>query len=382
MSWNALIASFPEPHFLQTAEWARVKASIGWQAHYLVWTRHGLLAERRPPRASPEEAQAAALVLERRIPLGGFAARLSVFYAPKGPLLRRPQDLAMRNQVLNDLQTFARRRGAIFLKIDPDIRLGTGIPGTPEAAESSLGSAFQEELRTRGWRYSPDQIQFRNTVLVDLTPPEEAILKRMKQKTRYNIRLAMRKGVAVRPAAPPDWGMLYRMYAETARRDGFIIRNETYYRTVFETFATSADPVLEALIAEVEGDPVAAVVIVRFASRAYYLYGMSRPMHRNKMPSYLLQWEAMRRAKAAGCTVYDLWGAPETFDESDPMWGVFRFKRGFGGEVIRTLGAWDFIARPFWHRLYADFMPRVLEAGRKFASGKQARLRVDRKERL
>ncbi len=376
MSWNALIASFPEPHFLQTAEWAQVKAHIGWQAHYLAWTHAGLRAERRPSHTPAEKAQAAALVLERRIPLGGFAARLSVLYAPKGPLLRHPQDLAMRNQVLDDLQTFARRRGAIFLKIDPDIRLGTGIPGAPEAAEIPLGRAFREELRARGWRYSSDQIQFRNTVLVDLTPPEDAILKRMKQKTRYNIRLAMRKGVAVRPAAPQDWGMLYRMYAETARRDGFIIRNETYYRTVFETFTTSADPALEALIAEVEGDPVAAVVIVRFAGRAYYLYGMSRPVHRNKMPSYLLQWEAMRRAKAAGCTVYDLWGAPETFDESDPMWGVFRFKRGFGGEVVRTLGAWDFIARSFWHRLYTDFMPRVLGVGRKFASGQGASLKV------
>ncbi len=359
MSWNTLIASFPEPHFLQTEQWARVKARIGWQAHYLTWTETGFQARSRPPETTPEDIQAATLVLERRIPLGGFAARLSLLYAPKGPLLRSPRDLAMRNRVLDDLQHFARRRGAIFIKIDPDIRLGTGIPGTPEAEESPLGRAFQEELRARGWRYSPDQIQFRNTVLVDLTPEEDAILGRMKQKTRYNIRLAMRKGVRVRPAAPQDWGLLYRMYAETARRDSFIIRNETYYRTVFETFSTSADPALEALIAEVEGEAVAAVVIVRFAGRAYYLYGMSRPVHRNKMPSYLLQWEAMRRAKEAGCTLYDLWGAPERFDESAPMWGVFRFKRGFGGQVVRTLGAWDFIARPWWHRIYADLIPRA-----------------------
>ncbi len=367
MSWNSLIASFPEPHFLQTEQWAQVKMRVGWQPHYLVWTETEFFAQRHPPDVPPEKVRALALVLQRRIPLGGFAVRLSLLYAPKGPLLRDWDDLAMRSRVLDDLQTFARRRGSIFIKIDPDVLVGQGVPGTAEASESPLGAAIQADLRARGWRFSPDQVQFRNTVLVDLAAPEDEILARMKQKTRYNIRLAMRKGVAIRPAAPQDWGMLYRMYAETAARDNFVIRSETYYRTVFETFSATADPSLEALIAEVEGQPVAAVVVVRFARRAYYLYGMSLPLHRNKMPAYLLQWEAMRRAKAAGCLTYDLWGAPETFDESDPMWGVYRFKRGFGGRVIRTLGAWDFSARPLWHRLYTDFMPRVLEVMRRQA---------------
>jgi lipid II:glycine glycyltransferase (peptidoglycan interpeptide bridge formation enzyme) len=91
---------------------------------------------------------------------------------------------------------------------------------------------------------------------------------------------------------------------------------------------------------------------------------MSRNAHREKMPTYLLQWEAMKRAKASGCSTYDLWGAPEVFDESDSMWGVYRFKEGLGGEVVRTLGAYDFAPTKLWYKLYADIMPRVLDVMR------------------
>jgi lipid II:glycine glycyltransferase (peptidoglycan interpeptide bridge formation enzyme) len=118
------------------------------------------------------------------------------------------------------------------------------------------------------------------------------------------------------------------------------------------------------LIAEVDHEPVADIFVFMFAGRAYYVYGMSREAHREKMPTYLLQWEAMKRAKAAGCTVYDLWGAPEVFDESDSMWGVYRFKEGMGGQVVRTLGAWDYAPNPLWYKLYAEVMPRLLDVMR------------------
>jgi len=87
-------------------------------------------------------------------------------------------------------------------------------------------------------------------------------------------------------------------------------------------------------------------------------------VHREKMPTYLLQWEALKRAKAKGCTVYDLWGAPEVFDESDSLWGVYRFKEGLGGKVVRTLGAWDFAPSPLWYTMYSQIIPRVLDVMR------------------
>jgi len=362
--WNTLIASLPEPHFLQTREWGLVKAYSGWSPHYVTWPAGGGDFNVREAPAGPGDGKvaAAALVLERPIPVPGLGSRARLLYLPKGPLLDWT-DQALRRQVLDDLQRLGRSLGAVFVKIDPDVPLGTGIPGTPEAQESPLGAAVTAELQARGWRYSPAQVQFRNTVLLDLEPGEDDLLARMKPKTRYNIRLAQRKGVSVRPGKAGDLGLLYQMYAETSLRDGFVIRDEGYYRHAWNILMEAG--MAEPLIAEVEGEPVAAVVVVRFAGKAYYLYGMSRAVHREKMPNALLQWEAMRRAKQAGCRVYDLWGAPEIFEESDPMWGVYRFKEGLGGAVLRTLGAWDLPVNPLLYRLFVQVAPRVLDLMRR-----------------
>jgi lipid II:glycine glycyltransferase (peptidoglycan interpeptide bridge formation enzyme) len=362
-TWNSIISKLPNPHFLQTYEWGQVKAKYGWQPIYLAWDEAGKMKEERDADhlssfVSPPSA--AALILKKTIPMGGMAARLSILYAPKGPLLDWTNE-SLRNRVLTDLQAFAKRQGAIFLKMDPDVVLGTGVPSSEEDVTDQQGQLVTSELKRRGWRYSSDQIQFRNTVLIDLSLSEEELLARMKQKTRYNVRLAEKKGVVLRVGNSEDLGMLYKMYAETSVRDGFVIRDEGYYQTVWNLFLNSNEPTCEPLIAEVDGEPVAAIFVFCFAKRAYYVYGMSRHAHREKMPTYFLQWEAMKRAKAQGCTVYDLWGAPEVFDESDSMWGVYRFKEGLGGKVARTLGAWDFAPNPFWYKLYSEVIPRALD---------------------
>lgn len=371
--WNSIISKLPNPHFLQTYEWGQVKAKYGWEPIYLVWDEEKLsvISDQSADNFSliTGHCLAAALILKRQVIRSGFAARLSVLYSPKGPLLDWTNE-PLRKRVLDDLQSFAKKQGAIFLKIDPDVRLGTGVPGSGEEAQDSSGQAVVLELKRRGWEYSSDQIQFRNTVLIDLNPPEEELLARMKQKTRYNIRLAERKGVVLRVGKPGDLGMLYKMYAETSLRDGFVIRDEGYYKTVWTLFMNSAEPTCEPLIAEVGGEPVAAIFVFYFAGRAYYVYGMSREAHREKMPNYLLQWEAIKRAKAKGCSVYDLWGAPEVFDESDSMWGVYRFKEGLGGRVVRTLGAWDFAPSPLWYKMYSEIIPRALDVMRSHGKAK------------
>jgi lipid II:glycine glycyltransferase (peptidoglycan interpeptide bridge formation enzyme) len=151
------------------------------------------------------------------------------------------------------------------------------------------------------------------------------------------------------------------MYAETSIRDGFVIREEAYYQKVWRTFMESESPHCKPLIAEFDGEPLAAIFMFTFAGKAYYIYGMSREMHREKMPAYLLQWEAIQRARAAGCTQYDLWGAPDEFSEDDRMSGVYRFKEGLGGQVVRTLGAWDYAPNRLWYRMYGQIIPRLLD---------------------
>ncbi|MCK4899215.1 MAG: peptidoglycan bridge formation glycyltransferase FemA/FemB family protein, partial [Anaerolineales bacterium] len=135
--------------------------------------------------------------------------------------------------------------------------------------------------------------------------------------------------------------------------------DEGYYGNAWQIFHNEG--MAETLIAEVEGEPVAGLINIFFTRKAWYLYGMSNQIQRKKMPNYLLQWEAMLRAKAAGCTVYDLWGAPDRFDERDPMWGVYRFKEGLGGNIIRHIGAWDLPIRPTIYQLYTRLLPRVLD---------------------
>lgn len=343
--WNQLIESLPGSHALQTWQWGEVKKQFGWDVHPLIW------------RDAEEKVIAAALVLQRKITMKFLPLQASVIYIPRGPLLDWA-DQPLVEEVIRDLQGFAKAQGAIFLKIDPDLPVGHGVPGKEGTHENPVGLSVKTFLETTGWHFANEQIQFRNTVTVDLQSDEEALLKGMKSKTRYNIRLAERRGVTVRSGGVDDIDLLYQMYAHTAVRDDFLIRDQAYYRTVWQTFI-EAD-LAKPLIAEVDGQPVGAVVIFKFAGRAWYFYGMSLDEHREKMFNYRLQWEAMRYSKASGCQMYDMWGAPDIFNEDDPLWGVYRFKDGFGGEVLRTLGAWDYPVQPIIYRLYSQILPRIL----------------------
>ncbi len=327
--WNDALLRLPDAHVLQTWEWGAFKERHGWRAERWLWEKEG-----RP--------QAAASVLSR--PLGPWSS--GVMYVPKGPVLDY-DDTDLLTSVLSDLEHLARERGAIFLKIDPDVR-----------ADSPTGEAVVDLLRRRGWRCSPEQVQFRNTLLLDLTGSLDEILARMKSKWRYNIRLAVRKGVTVRPGEASDLPLLYEMYRETSLRNRFVIRPETYYHDAWGSFIKAG--LAQPFIAEVEGEPVAMVILFRFGKRVWYMYGASRSRHREKMPNHLLQWEAIRWAKEQGCTVYDLWGAPDELDESDPMWGVYRFKRGFGAEFVRHIGAYDYPASRLAYLTYMGLSPRLL----------------------
>jgi lipid II:glycine glycyltransferase (peptidoglycan interpeptide bridge formation enzyme) len=234
-----------------------------------------------------------------------------------------------------------------------------------------LRGAVAEDLRGLGWRESPEQIQFRNTVINDLTPPEETLLADMKPKWRYNIRLAERKGILIRPGGILDLPSFYDMYTETGARDGFLVRPFPYYQAIWEGFLDRGlAHLLLAEQAETPGEPVAGIILFRFGPTAWYFYGASTARARPLMPNYALQWAAMRWAKAQGCTRYDWWGAPDTLAESDPMWGVYRFKAGFGGKFSEGIGAYDKPASPRLYWFYTVAMPRALDLARRRHRGR------------
>lgn len=344
--WNELISQLPGGHILQTTQWARLKEDVGWRPEPWIW------------RNVQGQPVAAAMVLQRSLSQTFPFNHLNILYVPKGPILDW-SNLPLAEQVLTDLEQIARERKAIFIKIDPDVWLGTGEPGTAEEIPDPTGLKVLLSLETLGWRESPEQIQFKNTVMLDLSASEASLLAAMKQKTRYNINLAVRKGVSIRLGEEKDFPMLYRMYAETSLRDGFIIRDEAYYTRVWREMLAAG--MAQPFVAEVEGEEVAALVLFLFAGRAYYFYGMSRDRHRDKMPNYLLQWEAIRYAKARGCQVYDFWGAPNQFNGSDSMSGVYRFKRGLGGTLWRGCGAVDRVIWPAGYALYTRVLPEILQ---------------------
>jgi lipid II:glycine glycyltransferase (peptidoglycan interpeptide bridge formation enzyme) len=169
--------------------------------------------------------------------------------------------------------------------------------------------------------------------------------------------------VTVRPGTADDLPLLYDMYNETAVRDGFVIRPVAYYQDAWGSFIESG--LAQPLIAEVDASAVAMVIVFRFGDRAWYMYGASRDQHREKMPNHLLQWEAMRWAKSVGCAVYDMWGAPDELDENDPIWGVYRFKQGFGAQMVRHIGAYDYPNSRLRYWTYTVAMPRLLSLMRR-----------------
>ena len=347
-SWNKIVAALPGSHFLQTTEWAEVKHTVGWSRQELTW------------RDDEGNITSGAQLLVRSMRLLRFGPRLSVGYVPRGPLIDW-ENAAYREKVIESLEQYARQHKLVFIKIDPEAVIGTGIEDSTPTNDTP-GTTLIAELQQRGWRYSPEQIQFKNTMMLDLSGSEEDWMARMKQKTRYNIRLAIKNEIKVRKAEAEDLSMLYKMYAETANRDGFIIRPEDYYLDVWSRFMQAH--MAEGLVAEFEGIPLAGLIYFYLGSRAWYVYGMSTNKMREKMPNYLLQWEAMRTAKEKGCTVYDLWGAPDTFEKTDPMYGVYRFKEGLGAEVVRTVGAWDFPANSILYFIYHQVIPRLLSITR------------------
>jgi peptidoglycan pentaglycine glycine transferase (the first glycine) len=185
----------------------------------------------------------------------------------------------------------------------------------------------------------------------------------MRQKTRYNVRLAQKKCITVHEST--DFNVFYQMAEVTGKRDGFGVHSLEYYQRIMDLFGNEGKVIL--LFAYYDEKPIAGIIVFIQGENSWYMYGASTDAERNRMPTYLLQWEAMKLVKAKGCLTYDLWGIPDCEEDllenqftekhsHDGLWGVYRFKRGFGGEVLRSVGAWDRIYQPFLYSLYQWYM--------------------------
>jgi lipid II:glycine glycyltransferase (peptidoglycan interpeptide bridge formation enzyme) len=317
-------------HLLQSWAWGELKSRFGWTTQ----------------RVCADEA--AAQMLFRRLPLG-----FTIAYIPKGPMVDWT-DPTQCHTLFAILHAEAQKHRAIFLKVEPNLVLGA----TPSASERSASHLTAVNFLTQAGFTSADTIQPRTTLIVDLSGDEDKILAAMKQKTRYNIRLAEKKGVTVRQGNAADVATFYKLALVTAQRDGFGVHSLDYYQATYDLFAPDR---CALLIAEFAGEPLAALMAFCQGQEAYYFYGASASEQRNLMATYLIQWEAIRWAKSQGCTRYDLWGIPDAdlatledeFEQRyDGLWGVYRFKRGFGGQWVQSIGAFDYVYNPLLYQFY------------------------------
>lgn len=338
--WNQFIAHHPNAHLLQMGGWGELKKDFGWK-----------------PMRFILDSETGAQILFRRLPLG-----LTLGYMPKpvfalsggsndflrpeveGQLSVNSKQLSVvSDQFWREVDLICKQNRAVFLKVEPDTWI----------------NEFDLQLST--FKLSNHNIQPPRTIVISLKENEEQILARMKPKCRYNIRLAGKKGVTIRTW--DDLPAFHEMMTVTGGRTNFGVHTLEYYQRAYELFHPKGT--CELLVAEYEDTSLAALMVFANAKRAWYVYGASNDEERNRMPTYLLQWEAIRWAKARGCEEYDLWGVPDENEDvlesnfetrHDGLWGVYRFKRGFGGQLKRAAQALDRVYNPLLYWAYLKYV--------------------------
>jgi peptidoglycan pentaglycine glycine transferase (the first glycine) len=326
-AWDRVVQASPGGgHFLQSHAWGVMKRRFGWRPFRFVL------------RDGAGSVCGAIQVLAYRTPLGK-----DLLYCPKGPWIDWRNAEAVTT-LLHGLRRWGRRHGAFALRLEPHI-------------QEADGESWRL-LANHGVERAPWEMQYKTGWVVDLQGDAAALLAAMKPKTRYNTRLAERKGVRiVHDGSPAALNDFYTLYRHTAARDGFIPRSRTY---LLDSCAAMLNAGHATVIwAEYGGRRNAAIVTYAFGRKAWYWLGASFSEDRQLMAPYLLQWEGMRWARGRGCTRYDMTGvpAPATLKEDDPLWGLYRFKSGFGGAFEDLVGTCELPIDPLTCRIWRALEP-------------------------
>ena len=302
-AWDQALLGQPEGNLLQSWKWGELQARFGWAVERLAFRdgRSGVCSLQRSASLYP----------------GG-----SVYYVPRGPAVAERERLL----VLDELERRATAGRALILRVEPNARVGDEWPAFFEGREFVKGKAVQPEA-TRLLR-------------IDVEP--DTLRAGFKPKTRYNLNLAEKKGVTVRAAA--DAATFARLAANTGKRQQIHLPGAAYYQAALDLFGPADE--VRLYFADHEGETLAGIMVFRFGTTAYYLFGGSSDSKRELMPNYLLHWQAMLDFKALGCDTYDWWGIPEEPAPDHPWFGLYRFKTGFGGETVRYIGLYEHVLRP------------------------------------
>ena len=321
---DRFVCSHGNSHFTQTSAWAQVKTFWDWRG-ISVWQGDQIIATM--------------LVLIRPLPLG-----FSLLYAPRGPVCDRNSH-EIWNELMEALKRLARQEHALLIHIDPD--------------EADSNEAFRSMMLQLGFIEKADEgfgnIQPQYVFRLQLKGrTKEDIYQAFCAKTRYNIGLSLRKGVTVREYSGadriPDFILknFYSLMQITGERDHFFIRGQEYFVGLMKALKDDA----QIYIAYLHGQPIAGTIEVFCGNKAWYLYGASANEHRNVMPNYLLQWIMIQEAIERGCDLYDFRGVPGNPSTEDPLYGLYRFKKGFSGTYTKFTGLFTYKFMPLCSAIF------------------------------
>lgn len=295
-------ALFYNSNFMQTKFWGGLKGEYGFKPLYLI-IENSVVKEM--------------LVVLIRPVVSGF----SIAYIPHGPSEALICDIELK---------------VLSKKIKPF------LPKKCMLIRYDLLLNKTENFKLHGLKKSSVDIQVPDTTILNIAPEEDDILKGMHKKTRYNIKLATKKGVEIKEVDISELDRWYDMYMVTAKRDAIAIHSKAYYKSVYNRAKESNTTDMKLLFAEHEGELLAGIFVLICGNKATYLYGASSNNKRNLMPAYLLQWKAIQLSKAAGAEKYDFFGIPPTGDKGHSMQGLYSFKTRFGGDIINRVGCFDY----------------------------------------
>ncbi len=317
-------------HFLQSPEWAKVKDS--WKNEFIVsYDKEG-------------NVKGTMSILLRKVPI----FNRYMMYAPRG-FVCDIHDKETLADLTNKMKDIAKKYNAFIIRMDPCVR-----QDDDEFKKIASELGYKQKKNIKGVE---DVIQPKFVMQIDISgKTEEEVFKNFHEKTRYNVRLATKKGVTVREGTKEDLGIFHDIMETTGQRDDFFIRGKEYFEKIYDNLHPNY---MKLLIAEFEGKPIAVVMPIIYGNKVWYLYGGSTNEHRNLMPTYLLQWEMIKLAVQNNCDIYDFRGVTGFNDENSPQYGVYRFKKGFGGEVVEFVDELSMVFSPFmntmWNITYSTY---------------------------
>ncbi len=318
--YEAFIQSHPKGHFMQSRAWGKLKSDWRWEAFFA--------------RDEQERIVGSMALLIRKLP--GLPYTLS--YGCRGPVCDG-HNPAVVKALLNHAKHVAKHNKSYLIKLDPDV-----LSSDETFLELAKECGFALASQSKNFETIQPRFVFRLNI-ADKTADE--LMADFHHKWRYNIRLAERKGVTA--AVENDAVAAFTtLMVETGVRDGFVTRSEGYFRKMLEVMGEHA----RLYMAKIDGEYVAGTLAIHYGDKVWYLYGASDTAHRNFMPSYLLQWHMIQWAKELNCAVYDFRGVSGDVSEDNPLYGLYRFKKGFGGDFTEFVGELDCVLHPLINKAF------------------------------